>query len=91
MFRCDDCCELFENPEVQQDMVTDDPYPMYQNISVCPCCGSTDFIEVEECEECREYVDPDEMLEVDLPNGSSKTVCSYCYDEVYFDIAEEEE
>lgn len=91
MYRCDDCCELFEEPTIKKDMVTDDPYPMYQDIGVCPHCGSTDYSFVEECEECGCYVEPDEMLEVEDAQGNCKSICSDCYDENYFEMPEEED
>lgn len=88
MLRCEDCGEVFESPKNTKSLVTDDPYPMYEDIAVCPECGSTELEYVEECEECGCWVAPDEMLEVD-DDGNCKNVCTDCYDEIYFVPPEE--
>lgn len=83
MLRCEDCGEIFESPKTKRSLVIDDPYPVYENIAVCPECGSTEMEYVEECEECGCWVPPDELLEVS-DDGELKSVCTDCYDEIYF-------
>lgn len=90
MYRCEDCNAVFASPKSKKSLVTDDPYPMHENIAVCPECGSTEMECVEQCEDCGCWVSPDEMLEV-FDKGEFKNVCTDCYDENYFEMPEEED
>lgn len=84
MYRCCDCYEVFDEPTMIQDIVTTDPYPMGPMIGTCPYCGSDDYEEVQECPDCNEYHLMDEMVYVELEDGTSIEVCPDCYEANYF-------
>lgn len=84
MYKCCDCCEIFDEPHMIQDIVTTDPYPMGPMIGVCPYCGSDDYEELQECPSCNEYYSQDEMVYVELEDGTLIEVCPDCYEANYF-------
>lgn len=52
MFYCENCHEVFEEPERVVDFCIDG-VPRY--ISTCPICGSDEISEAEKCPICGEY------------------------------------
>lgn len=84
MYRCLDCCETFSAPKLVKEIVTTDPYPMGPIVGVCPYCGCDDYEEVQECVDCHEYFPPDEMVCIELEDGTLLDVCPDCYEANYF-------
>ena len=60
----------------------------------CPDCGSDEIIEAQQCDHCKEYFDPDKLIQVtitfppneeyDYETEETLMVCPECYDDHYF-------
>lgn len=73
---CNDCGEVFSEEECvrSRDFVGFcGDAPAYEDISVCPVCGSDAFEEAEECARCEETSASTEMHHFD--NGSLCNIC----------------
>ena len=71
MYICNECEEVFEQPKV---VVERHPWGMgyaEEEFCECPCCGSGNFEEAEECSLCGEYV-------AELEDG----LCNICYSDM---------
>ena len=63
-YKCYKCNGIFDEDSVDYKQSYLGEYGMrsvYEHVSCCPCCGSTNFYEVEECEICGEYEYVDEL------------------------------
>ena len=66
MYICRNCQQMFDSPNAVID--SDSEYwgrRVHHYTSVCPCCGSDDFEELDKCEVCGGWINPgDELCEV---------------------------
>lgn len=63
MFQCSKCGTMFDFPEEVTDFYSECwGAPARHTTTVCPCCGSNDFDEMDKCEICGEYIAPGEEL-----------------------------
>lgn len=65
LLQCDKCQHVFFHSEhgSKRELVSSDPYPMYENVVCCPMCGHEDLSEVIRCERCGEVYYKDEAPE----------------------------
>lgn len=76
---CNECGELFRETDAgtRRAVEEDDTYPWVQ-IMTCPCCGSDELEEAEECERCGEPIAPGqtfcEACESDLKGAFEEAV-----------------
>ena len=61
MYKCESCGAIFEEPADRKEQVGYEPYDV-ETFGVCPECGSEDFYEVVQCEECGDWFSPEETL-----------------------------
>ena len=59
MFACHNCKSIFEEPNINAWV---EPHGEKWVEWCCPECGSTDFVESQQCEVCMEENDPDQMV-----------------------------
>lgn len=61
MFKCNDCKEMFDTPEIRSENMGEFwGTPAYERHGVCPICGSDDFDEMKKCPVSGEYMDSSE-------------------------------
>lgn len=56
MFQCTLCKKIFDETEIVHRFSRTDGWS-----HECPFCGSDDFFEIEQCNECGEWTDADEL------------------------------
>ena len=57
MYRCAECKGVFDTPNIEKELVgTCGLAPAYEEISVCPYCGSDDIERVSQCKITGEYI-----------------------------------
>jgi len=51
-YYCNKCADAFHESDlvVKPDLLVTDPYPMYQDITVSPCCGDDDYVDIDPAE-----------------------------------------
>ena len=96
MYKCKKCGNIFENTSLGvYDSGYDPEVDGY--ISDCPDCGSDDFIEVEPCRVCGDYVCSDayfkmcESCEANVRKDMKKKLFEFCknLEDYEFDILED--
>lgn len=64
MMKCGNCSEVFDDEDVRvcrEDMGEHFGTPCYELSECCPCCGSDDIADAEQCTICGEYFDRYEL------------------------------
>lgn len=61
MWYCRNCDSRFEDFDEEMERVSNDPV-MDIPYGVCPYCGSDDFVNAIQCNECGEWYDEDDLV-----------------------------
>lgn len=93
MYKCNKCGELSEEVETKnvclEDLYgvgSDFQYHHYQNVSVCPSCGSDDIEEIDGdyCDMCGEFTSYSDLEDTEgLPDGGIGKICPDCWRDNY--------
>ncbi len=78
--KCNECKSLFDSDQIKTErdwvgMCGD--IPAYQDLGVCPVCGSSNLEDAYECPKCGQYFTADEML---------YDICDKCIDSFRYDV-----
>lgn len=63
LYICDDCHEVFDQPNSFYEIHTELDDMAREYFSCCPNCGSTSFSEADYCEECEEVFPLSELTD----------------------------
>lgn len=63
MYRCSRCGQTFDSPDAVVDFYSEAWGRQVKHYtSVCPCCGSDDFDEMDRCKICGAWISPGEEI-----------------------------
>lgn len=89
MFRCNNCDEMFEEPE-RKNIIAEEhlgisnlfPTRTRMDTFICPGCGDDDIEELMQCELCKEWVKEEDIYDTEgMVNGSVGYACSQCIED----------
>lgn len=76
MFKCNTCDHEFDEPRtLYEDQGEFWGAPAWEAFGACPCCGSTDYDEMTQCERCGEWTA--------TPHYEEIILCDCCFDDLY--------
>lgn len=87
MYRCNNCNEMFEEPETK-NLIAEEYLGVSHllqgctrmDINICPCCNDDDLEELEQCNLCGEWFN--ELTDTEgLINGGVGYVCEQCLED----------